>query len=68
MARRIRTALITAVVSVTAAVLVLGATPAPAAAGGSGPYPADYETSAGLPNHTIYRPQNLPAERLPVFV
>ncbi|MFC7529281.1 cellulose binding domain-containing protein [Actinoplanes sp. GCM10030250] len=56
------------VVSVTAGVTVLGAAPAGAAVGGSGPYPADYETSAGLPNHTIYRPQTLPAERLPVFV
>ncbi|MEV0902421.1 cellulose binding domain-containing protein [Actinoplanes sp. NPDC049802] len=68
MARRVRNSLITAVVAVTAAVLALGAAPAQAAVGGSGPYPADYETSAGLPNHTIYRPQNLPAERLPVFV
>jgi cellulase/cellobiase CelA1 len=68
MTRRVRNTLITAVVSVTAAVLALGAAPAQAAAGGSGPYPADYETSSGLPAHTIYRPQNLPAERLPVFV
>lgn len=36
--------------------------------GGSGPYPARYETSGGLPNHTIYRPVNLPADPLPVFV
>lgn len=36
--------------------------------GGSGPYPANYETSGGLPNHTIYRPETLPAERLPIFV
>jgi cellulose binding protein with CBM2 domain len=56
------------VVSVTAGIMVLGATPADAAVGGSGPYPADYETSAGLPNHTIYRPQTLPTELLPVFV
>ncbi|MBO3741125.1 cellulose binding domain-containing protein [Actinoplanes flavus] len=68
MARRVRNSLITAVVAVTAAVLAFGGAPAQAAVGGSGPYPADYETSAGLPNHTIYRPQNLPAERLPVFV
>ncbi|MEU4420208.1 cellulose binding domain-containing protein [Actinoplanes sp. NPDC024001] len=68
MGRRARTSLVTAVVSVTAALLALGAAPAQAAVGGSGPYPADYETSSGLPNHTIYRPQNLPAERMPVFV
>ncbi|MFG1997241.1 cellulose binding domain-containing protein [Actinoplanes sp. NPDC048988] len=53
---------------VTVAAVVLGATPAQAAVGGSGPYLADYETSAGLPNHTIYRPQTMPAERLPLFV
>ncbi|MEV4282236.1 cellulose binding domain-containing protein [Actinoplanes xinjiangensis] len=68
MTRRARNSLITAVVSVTAAVLALGPAPAQAAVGGSGPYPADYETSSSLPNHTIYRPQNLPAERLPVYV
>jgi hypothetical protein len=56
------------VVSVTIGVMAIGATPADAAAGGSGPYPADYETSAGLPNHTIYRPQTLPPERLPLLV
>ncbi|UQU66881.1 cellulose-binding domain-containing protein [Couchioplanes caeruleus] len=57
-----------AVASITAGVMALGAAPANAAAGGSGPYPADYETSATLANHTIYRPQTLPSERLPVFV
>ena len=51
------------VAPLTAAVVVLGAPAADAAAGGSGPYPADYETAAGLPNHTIYRPQTLPSER-----
>jgi len=57
-----------AVVVPLTAIVALGATPAGAAVGGSGPYPADYETSTGLPNHTVYRPQTLPAERLPVFV
>jgi hypothetical protein len=55
-------------VAVSAAVVTVGATPAEAAVGGSGPYPADYETSAGLPSHTIYRPQTLPSERLPIYV
>ncbi|GLL08155.1 ricin-type beta-trefoil lectin domain protein [Dactylosporangium matsuzakiense] len=55
-------------VAVTAAVVAFGATSADAAVGGSGPYPADYETASTLPNHTIYRPQTLPAERLPLFV
>ena len=55
-------------IAVSAAVVTVGATPADAAVGGSGPYPADYETSAGLPSHTIYRPQTLPAERLPIYV
>jgi cellulase/cellobiase CelA1 len=57
-----------AVVVVPLAIMALGGTPADAAAGGSGPYPADYETSTGLPDHTIYRPQTLPSERLPVLV
>ena len=36
--------------------------------GGSGPYPAGYETSSSLSNHTIYRPESLPCEKLPIFV
>ncbi|SCG68191.1 cellulose binding domain-containing protein [Micromonospora humi] len=56
------------VLPVTSVVMALGGTPADAAVGGSGPYPADYETSATLANHTIFRPQTLPSERLPVFV
>jgi cellulase/cellobiase CelA1 len=63
-----RRARISALVVAVAGSVVLGAAPAQAAAGGSGPYPADYETSGTLPNHTIYRPQSLPSERLPVFV
>ncbi|HEX5203089.1 MAG TPA: cellulose binding domain-containing protein [Actinoplanes sp.] len=65
---RIGTGLATIVVSVAAIVLTIGASPADAAAGGSGPYPADYETSPSLSNHTIYRPSSLPAERMPIFV
>ncbi|WP_281934957.1 cellulose binding domain-containing protein [Micromonospora sp. AKA38] len=56
------------VLPVTAVVMVLGGTPADAAVGGSGPYPADYETSTTLANHTIFRPQTLPSERLPILV
>ncbi|WP_199199638.1 cellulose binding domain-containing protein [Micromonospora sp. RP3T] len=56
------------VLPVTAVVMVLGGTPADAAVGGSGPYPADYETSTTLANHTIFRPQTLPPERLPILV
>lgn len=56
------------VLPVTAVVMVLGGTPADAAVGGSGPYPADYETSTTLANHTIFRPQTLPTERLPILV
>ena len=56
------------IVSATTVVMAVGATPAGAAVGGSGPYPADYETSASLANHTIFRPQTLPSERLPIFV
>ena len=65
---KIVAALAAAVVPAAAAFVALGAGPASAAVGGSGPYPADYETSAGLANHTIYRPQSLPAERLPILV
>ncbi|MET9591815.1 hypothetical protein ABZY45_12670 [Streptomyces sp. NPDC006516] len=37
------------------------------AAGGTGPYTAGYETVAGLPGHTVYRPDVLPAgEKLPL--
>ncbi|MCZ7436767.1 cellulose binding domain-containing protein [Micromonospora sp. WMMC241] len=56
------------VLPVTSVVMALGGTPADAAVGGSGPYPADYETSATLANHTIFRPQTLPSECLPVVV
>ncbi|MDG4808780.1 cellulose binding domain-containing protein [Micromonospora sp. WMMD1120] len=52
---------------VTAAIMAIGVTPADAAVGGSGPYPADYETSPSLANHTIFRPQTLPSERLPIL-
>jgi cellulase/cellobiase CelA1 len=57
-----------AVVPVASVIMAIGATPAGAAIGGSGPYPADYETSASLANHTIFRPQTLPSERLPILV
>lgn len=60
--------LATVAVSIAAAVMAVGATPADAATGGSGPYPADYETSSSLSNHTVYRPQSLPSELMPIFV
>jgi hypothetical protein len=56
-----------AVVPVCAGIVALTTTPSAAAVGGSGPYPADYETSTGLPSHTIYRPQTLPSEKLPIY-
>ncbi|GIJ36391.1 cellulose binding domain-containing protein [Micromonospora sediminimaris] len=65
---KIYAGLVTAIVPATAVIVALGASPAGAAVGGSGPYPADYETSASLANHTIFRPQTLPAERLPILV
>mgnify|MGYP004489551873 CR=1 FL=1 len=67
---RIYAGLAAAVVPLAAGIIALAATPADAAVGGSGPYPADYETSAGLANHTIYRPANLQqlgARKLPVL-
>ena len=42
------------------ALLQVPAAPAHAAPGGSGPYPADYETSLRLRDHTIYRPETIP--------
>ncbi|MFI5924708.1 cellulose binding domain-containing protein [Micromonospora sp. NPDC051543] len=65
---KIYAGLVAAVVPIASMIITLGATPADAAVGGSGPYPADYETSASLANHTIFRPQTLPSERLPIFV
>ncbi|ROO88787.1 hypothetical protein EDD29_6469 [Actinocorallia herbida] len=41
--------------------------PVLAATGGSGPYPADYETTLRLPGHTVYRPASLPTGvKLPI--
>lgn len=65
---KIYVGLAAAIVPVTSVIMALGASPANAAVGGSGPYPADYETSASLANHTIFRPQTLPSERLPIVV
>ncbi|WP_328650233.1 cellulose binding domain-containing protein [Micromonospora sp. NBC_00330] len=65
---KIYAGLAAAIVPVTSVIMALGGTPASAAIGGSGPYPADYETSATLANHTIFRPQTLPSERLPILV
>jgi cellulase/cellobiase CelA1 len=62
------TGLAAVVLTVAATAMTVGASPADAAAGGSGPYPADYETSSSLANHTIYRPSTLPSERMPIFV
>ncbi|MEV1057679.1 cellulose binding domain-containing protein [Micromonospora chalcea] len=65
---RIYAGLAAAVVLAASVTMTFGATPAGAAIGGSGPYPADYETSSTLANHTIFRPQTLPSERLPILV
>ncbi|MET8258673.1 cellulose binding domain-containing protein [Micromonospora sp. NPDC005205] len=65
---KIYAGLAAAVVPVTSVIMALSGAPASAAIGGSGPYPADYETSATLANHTIFRPQTLPSERLPIVV
>ncbi|MBM0276600.1 cellulose binding domain-containing protein [Micromonospora tarensis] len=60
--------LVAVMAPVTSMIMAIGVTPADAAVGGSGPYPADYETSTSLANHTIFRPQTLPSERLPILV
>ncbi|GGN62058.1 hypothetical protein GCM10010112_19850 [Actinoplanes lobatus] len=56
--------------AVVATVTTLLVTPvaAQAAPGGSGPYPADYETTIRLYSHTIYRPNTLPAGLMPIVV
>ncbi|KAA9376016.1 cellulose-binding protein [Microbispora cellulosiformans] len=64
----IRAVLAVAVAPLCAGMVALASTPSAAAVGGSGPYPADYETSTSLPNHTIYRPGTLPSEKMPIFV
>ncbi|MEU4766562.1 alpha/beta hydrolase [Actinosynnema sp. NPDC023794] len=44
-----------------------GAGAPPSVTGGSGPYSAGYETTLGLTNHTIYRPDTLPTGvKLPI--
>jgi hypothetical protein len=65
---KLGTGLAAVVIAATTGILAISVPPAGAAVGGSGPYPADHETSAGLPNHTVYRPQSLPSERLPLVV
>ncbi|MGW6128608.1 cellulose binding domain-containing protein [Cellulomonas sp. NPDC055163] len=68
MRRPLARAALTAVVAAGALLGTSALTPAAAAPGGSGPYPADYSTASSLPNHTIYRPATLPSERMPVVV
>jgi hypothetical protein len=60
-------AMAAALLPVSAGIIALTVAPA-VAAGGSGPYPADYETASTLSNHTIYRPDNLPSVRMPIFI
>jgi hypothetical protein len=56
-----RLAKATIVFGLAGALLQVPVAPAHAAPGGSGPYPADYETSLRLRDHTIYRPNTIPA-------
>ncbi|MFN8074607.1 MAG: hypothetical protein U0Q15_04185 [Kineosporiaceae bacterium] len=49
-------------------VLVAAAATPASAASGTGPNPASYETASNLANHTIYRPDNLPTDKMPVMV
>ncbi|MFI0351668.1 alpha/beta hydrolase [Actinomadura sp. 9N407] len=62
LSRTIRRAITASLAFVLAgAILQAPAAPAYAAPGGTGPYPADYETTFRLRNHTIYRPETLPS-------
>lgn len=46
---------------------VTASAPDVTASGGTGPYPAGYETTLRLRNHTIYRPDTLPTDvRMPI--
>jgi Cellulose binding domain len=62
-----RSAVRVALTAVLAAAGLLITSQAGAAAGGSGPYPADYQSPTPFANHTVYRPLTLPSEKLPVF-
>ncbi|WP_024873782.1 alpha/beta hydrolase [Saccharomonospora piscinae] len=70
MAALMRRAVAAATGVVVAALLAPGAAGAAhetAQDGGTGPYPAAYETVPGLPEHTVYRPEALPSdESLPI--
>lgn len=67
LARRTSTVLVGLLVAVC--LLPVSAGTAAAATGGSGPYPAEYDTTFSLRGHTIYRPATLPSdERLPIVV
>lgn len=66
--RALRAGLVVTALALAAGVVALTTQPASAAVGGSGPYPAGYETQASLPNHTIFRPETLPTAKLPVVV
>ncbi|GAA4916543.1 alpha/beta hydrolase [Streptomonospora salina] len=58
-----------ALVALSAGAALLAGSAAPAAAAGTGPYDAEYETTFRLYGHTIYRPANLPDdEQLPIVV
>jgi len=62
-----RSAVRASLVAALAAAGLLVTSQAGAAAGGSGPYPADYQSPTPFANHTVYRPVTLPSEKLPVF-
>ncbi|MFD0774620.1 alpha/beta hydrolase [Streptomonospora algeriensis] len=57
-----------AIVALLASTALLAGSASPASAAGTGPYDAEYTTTFRLAEHTIYRPANLPDERLPVVV
>jgi hypothetical protein len=73
---RLRSAILSAILGASVLVGSLTGTSAgvasaaetpPSALGGSGPYDAGYETTIRLFNHTIYRPNTLPADiRMPI--
>lgn len=69
--RRLVNRMMTVSLGLVMAVGLVSATTGVASAqqgGGTGPYPAEYTTQWDLGDHTIYRPQTLPDEPMPVVV
>ncbi|WP_007025774.1 alpha/beta hydrolase [Saccharomonospora iraqiensis] len=64
--KRLMSRVLVAATALSLAALVAPTTAA-AQTGGTGPYPASYDTTLTLPDHTVYRPDTLPTdEKMPI--